>query len=114
LTLQDLPDQIVDDVAVVAGKARNEPGDVVSSLHRERSQLKRGDPSFSAFLQRGDVGDRQLQSHHVAEIALGLIEREAQIGGPNLDELATGSKASEWQRRVGPTGDDQADLRREV
>ena len=32
LTLQDLFDQVVDDVAVVPGKARDEAGHVVTSL----------------------------------------------------------------------------------
>ena len=114
LTLQDLPDQVVDDVAVVAGEAGDEAGDVGSSLHRQRRQLERGDPSFGASLQSGDVGARQLQSHHLVEIARGLVEREAQISGPDLDELATRSKARQRQRRVGPAGDDQPDLRREV
>ena len=114
LTLQHLPDQVVDDVAVVAGEAGDEAGNVVSSLHRERRQLERGDPSFGASLQSGDVGGRQLQSHHVVEIGRGLVEREAQIGGPDLDEVAARSKARQRQRRVGPTGDHQPDLRREV
>ena len=88
LTLQDLPDQVVHDVAVVAGEAGDEAGDVVSSLHRQRCQLERGDPAFGASLQSGDVGGRQLQAHHLVEIGRGLVEREAQIGGPDLDEFA--------------------------
>ena len=55
LTLQDLFDQVVDDVAVVPGEARDEAGDVVPSLHRERRQLERGDPALGAPLQRCDV-----------------------------------------------------------
>ena len=114
LTLQDLPDQVVDDVPVVAREAGDEAGDVSSSLHRQRCQLERGDPSFGASLQSGDVGGRQLQSHHLVEIGRGLVEREAQIIGPDLDEFAPGSKARQRQRGVGPTGDDQPDRGREV
>ena len=55
LTLQDLTDQVVDDVPVVAREAGDEAGDVSSSLHRQRCQLERGDPSFGASLQSGDV-----------------------------------------------------------
>ena len=35
LTLPDLLDQVVDDVAVVAGEVGDEAGDVVSPLHRQ-------------------------------------------------------------------------------
>ena len=55
LALQDLFDQVVDDVAIVAGEAGDEAGDVVSPLHRERRQLERGDPAFGAALQRRHV-----------------------------------------------------------
>ena len=102
LTLQDLPDQVVDDIPVVAREAGDEAGDVGSSLHRQRCQLERGDPPFGASLQSGDVGGRQLQSHHLVEIGRGLVEREAQISGPDLDEFAAGSKARQRQRAGRP------------
>ena len=113
LTLQDLLDQVVDDVAVVAGEAGDEAGDVVSALHRQRRQLERGDPPFGASLQRGDVLRRQLQSHHLVEVRRGLVGREAQIGGADLDELAA-ARRRQRQRRVGAAGDHQVDLRGEV
>ena len=55
LTLQDLLDQVVDDVPVVPGEARDEARDIVAPLHRERRQLERGDPALGAWLQRGDI-----------------------------------------------------------
>ena len=55
LALQDLLDQVVDDVAVVAGEAGDEAGDVVAALHRQRRQLEGGDPALGPALQRGDV-----------------------------------------------------------
>ena len=42
--------------------------DVVSPLHRQRRQLKRGDPALGAGLQRGHVPRRQLQAHHPVEV----------------------------------------------
>ena len=63
LTLQHLLGQVVDDVAVVPGEARDEAGDVVPALHRQRRQLERGDPPLGAPLQRCDVLRRQGQSH---------------------------------------------------
>ena len=114
LTLQDLLDQVVDDVPVVAGEARDEAGDVVAALHRERRQLERRDPPLGAPLQGGDVLRRQVQAHHVVEVGRGLVGREAQIGGADLDEFAATPQASQRQRRVGAAGDHQVHLRREV
>ena len=52
LAVQDLADEVVDDEAVVAGEARDEVGDVVAALHRERGELQRRDPAFGAILDR--------------------------------------------------------------
>ena len=101
LTLQDLFHQVVDDVAVVTGEARDEARDVVAALHRERRQLERGDPALGAPLQRGDVARGQVQPHHLVEVRGGLVGREAQVGGTDLDELAPRAQASQRQRRVG-------------
>ena len=68
LTLQDLLDQVVDDVAVVPGEARDEAGDIVTPLDRERRQLERGDPAFGTPFQRGDIRRRQVQIHHLVEV----------------------------------------------
>ena len=48
LALQHLLDQVVDDVPVIPREAGDEAGDVVAPLHRQRRQLKRGDPPFGA------------------------------------------------------------------
>src|SRR4028118_1563723 len=40
LTLQDLFDQVVHDVAVVSGESPDEPGNVLLSLHRKGRQLE--------------------------------------------------------------------------
>ena len=57
---------------------------------------------------------RQLQSHHLVEVRRGLVGREAQIGGADLDELATPSQPRQRQRRVGAAGDHQVYLRGQV
>ena len=59
LTLQDLLDEVVDDVAVVAREASDEASDVVAPLHRQAGQLQRCDPALGPVLQRRDVGVRQ-------------------------------------------------------
>jgi hypothetical protein len=88
LPSQDLFDEVVDDVAVIPGEPGDEAGDVVSSLHRQRGQLERGDPAFGASLQGRDVVRGQLQPGDVVEVGRHLVEGEAQVGGSDLDQLA--------------------------
>ena len=114
LALQHLLDQVVDDVAVVPREAGDEPGDVVSSLHRQRRQLQGGDPPFGTPLQRRHVRGRQLQAHHLVEVRRSLVRREPQVGGTDLDQLATRSQPRQRQRRVSAAGDHEVQPRRQV
>ena len=59
LARQHLLDQVVHDVAVVAGERGDERADVGTSLHGQRGQLQRGDPPLGARLQRRDVARGQ-------------------------------------------------------
>ena len=61
-TLQDLFNQVIDDVAVIFREAGNETSDVVSTPHRERSQLECGNPPFGALLQGGHVPCGQIKA----------------------------------------------------
>ena len=81
LALQDLLDEVVDDVAVVAREAGDEGGDVVPSGHRERGELERGDPALGALLQGRHVVRGELQAHGVVEVGRRLVGSEAQVGG---------------------------------
>jgi len=62
--MQDLFDQVVDDVAVVPREARDEAGDIVAPLQRERRQLEAAIQPSVASLKRGDIPRRQVQPHH--------------------------------------------------
>ncbi len=59
LTLQDLFDQVIHDIAVVSGERPDKLGNVIAPAHRERRQLEPGDPAFGAVLQRGDVAQAE-------------------------------------------------------
>ena len=61
LALQDLLDEVVDDVAVVARELLDEPADVVATLQREGGELQGGDPAFRSPFQRSDVAGRQVE-----------------------------------------------------
>ena len=110
LTLQDLLDQVVDDVAIVPGEALDEAGDVVSTLHRKRRQLECSDPPFGARLQRGDIARAEIQPHRLVEVCGGLVRGEAQICRADLGEFAPRPQASQRQRWVGAGGDHHVDL----
>jgi hypothetical protein len=92
--LQDLLHEVIDDVAVVPGEARNKAGNVVTTLHRQARELQRGDPAFRALLQRCHILCGQSQAHHLVEVRGGLVRREPQIGGAKFFKLAARSKAS--------------------
>ena len=91
LTLQDLVDQIVHDVAVVAGESPDEPGNVLVALHRERGQLQAGNPAFGARFQGGDVLRREVEAHHLVEKAGGFGGGKAQVGGAQFGQLVAGA-----------------------
>ena len=57
---------------------------------------------------------RQRQPHHLVEVRRGLVGREAQVGGADLDELAARPQPGQRQRRVGAAGDHQVQLRGQV
>ena len=56
----------------------------------------------------------QVEAHHLVEVRGGLVGREAQVGGADLDELAARAQAGQRQRRIGAAGDHQVQLRREM
>ncbi len=105
LALQHLAHQVVDDEAIVTGEAGDEARDVVASLHRQCRELQCGDPAFRARLQRRDVGRRQLEAHRSVQVLRRFLGGEAQVGGPDLPELAARSQAGQRQRRIGPARD---------
>ncbi len=56
----------------------------------------------------------QIQTHSLVEVHRGLVRREAQIGGSDLDQFATRTEASQRQRRIGAASDHQVRPRREM
>ena len=91
LTLQDLFDQIVHDVAVVSGECLDESGNVLVALHRECRQLQTGNPAFGAGFQCGDVFRREVQAHHLVEKFGGFGRGKTQVGGAQFGQLAPGA-----------------------
>ncbi len=89
------------------------PDEVLAPLQRQGRELECGDPALRPAFQGADLGGGQPQAHP-GEVRRGLRLGEAQVGGTYLGQLASGSQPREGQRRVGPRGDDQAELGRQV
>ena len=81
---------------------------------RQRGQLQPGRPPLGARLERGHERGVQLQPHHLVEEHLRLVGGEPEVRGPHLHELATRAQTGQRERRVGPGGHRQRDLRRQV
>src|SRR5262249_8192645 len=59
---QDLLDEVVDDVTVVAGEPRNERSGVRPVPKGQSGQLERGDPPLGALAEHADVAGGQRES----------------------------------------------------
>src|SRR5205085_12309512 len=96
------------------GEALDKVRDVVASLHGQRRELERGDPAFSAILQRGQLIRAEIQAHELVEVRRGFLRRETEKSHTDLNELAARAKASQRQRRIGAAGNHQVHVRRET
>jgi hypothetical protein len=112
--VKDLLGQVVQDIAVAAREALHEAGRVVVVLQRDSRQLEPGNPTFGPILQGGHGRCGKLSPSHGTEQGRRLLEGEAQIGLPELGQLAAGPPPRQRQRRVGATGDHQPQRRGEV
>ena len=93
LPVEDLVDEVVDDVPVVAGEPGDERGRVVAAPQRERGELQRGDPALGAGLERGHVGGGERKAVDVVEVGGPPRLGEAQVGGADLDAARRGRAA---------------------
>ncbi len=114
LTVEHLFGQVVHDVAVVAGEGGDERRGVCAPPQGQRRELQGGDPALGAGLQRRDVARSDREGGDVVEVRRGLGQREAQVGGTDLDQLAPRAQSGQWQRRVHAGADDQVHLGRKV
>ena len=87
---------------------------VAAALHRQRRELQGGDPSLGTGFEHVDIGLGQGQFHRVVQVLGGLGCREAQVGRSDLEQIAVCPQRSERERRIGPGGDHQTELRWEV
>ena len=79
---------------------------------RECRQLQGGHPAFGACLQRGDVAGGEPERSDFVEVGRDLGQGEAQVGGPDLDQLAPGAQARQRQCRVDAGADEHVHVSR--
>ena len=112
---EDLVDEVVDDVAVVAGEPGDEPRRVVAVPQRDRGQLQGRDPALGAVApgppRRSRRGTRPVA---VVEVRRRLVVGEAEVGRTDLDQLTAGAQPGQGKGGIGAGADDQPQLGREV
>ena len=64
-------------------------GQIILSLHGNGGELQSHDPALGAAFQSGNVGWRQIQSHHLIQKVRALFQRKAQITLTYLGHLST-------------------------
>ena len=114
LPLEDFFDQIVEHEVVAAGERGDEAGSVFTALQRDRGELQTGDPALGPAFERTDLVGGEVEVHDLVEKAGGLGRGEAQIGGAQLGQLASGAQSGQGQRGILAGGDDQVHLGRQV
>ena len=112
---QHLLGEVVDDVAVVAGEPGDERADVVAALHAT-ARPAAGRRSSPRCARRASRRRRSVSARPIGPLRYAAASSvgEAQVGGPDLDQLAAGAQPRQRQRRVGAGGEDQVQLRRQV
>jgi hypothetical protein len=114
LMAQHFLDQVVDDVAVIAGEPGDEAAHVRAPLKGQSSQLQRGDPSLRPRFQGGHVRHGEVESGDLVEVRRGLVGREAQVGCPDLHQLTAHPPTRQGQLRVGACAEHDVHGRRQV
>ena len=114
LPVEDLLDEVVHDEPVVAG----EPGDerrTASSRPRSDSAAScRAATQPSVRSSSAATSPAAEPARWLVEVAGRLVGGEAEVGRPDLGELAAGTQPGQRQGRVGAGADDQTHLGREV
>ena len=108
LALKDFVDEVIQNIAIAAGKRLNQLPGVGVTAQRQGQQLQPGDPALGALLQRGDIAPIQFQPRGLPQKIGRFFQRELQIGLANLRHLTARAQARERQRRILAREDDHA------
>ena len=112
--VQHLCQEVVHDLAVVAGERLDERRWFGPAAQRQPGQVQAGGPPLGALLQRTDVRRPEGQAQRPVQQRGRLGLGETKIIGPDLEHLAPRPQPGQRQSRVGPSGQGQAESRGEV
>src|SRR5690606_4488917 len=110
LPVEDLVEQEVGHVPVAAGEALDELVDVPAAGQRQRGEVQAGRPALGPLDQALDLPAVELHGREAGEEVDGLVDIEAQVGLPQLDDLADEADAVELDRRVRPRRQDEGEV----
>ena len=107
LATEHLGAEVVDDVPVVARELADELLGVGGSAtpEGERGEVEACRPALGAFLEPSDGVVPQPEPVQVVQQRLRVLDREAEVRGVDLDELAPGPESRERQRGRRPRRD---------
>ena len=108
--VEDLDRQVLGDRALVTREIREERGLVIGAAQREGGEPEPGGPAIRAGLQYGHLRRRQLEAGG-SSMRRGVVKREAQGVGPDLEQPALEPQSWHGDRRVRPAGQDEPQAR---
>ena len=110
---QHLRHEVVGHREVVAGEGRHERGRVRVVAQRQRGEPEAGGPALRPLPQPPQALGLELRPRR-REQRRGLVEREGEVGLPELADRALQPQAADPQRRVDPRGDHHPQVARRV
>jgi hypothetical protein len=114
LSRDDVLGQILGNRAVRAGKTVDEIGVRLAALERRRREPQRGRPAFGLAMKPQQILGGERHRPHGAEELFGFLDREAQRGGVDFQQLAAGAQAAQLEVGQAARPDDQPAVARQV
>ncbi len=114
LSLQNLLGQIVQDVALIPTDLLQEGSRIGLLWQGKAKQLQADEPALGACGHLLDGLLWHLDAHHLTEESLDLLCCTAQLVRAHFQHVLACSLHRQWQGRVSPCGDDDAQLRRQM
>ena len=106
--------QEVTDEPVVPGELADELVRRRMTAQRQRGQVHAGRPAFRPRHQIRQIRTIQLNARYRVHQHRHVRGGQAQLVGPDIEQLAGRAQAAQPQRRIGPGGQHQLDRRRQV
>jgi hypothetical protein len=114
LLLENLRQQVIQNVVMASGKGLHKPLCIFAALDREGGQMQAGNPTLGAVVKGRDVVRRQFTLHYPLQKVERFRFGESEFRLPDFHHLSARPHSGQGQRGVGPGGDGQMQLGRQV